>query len=124
MDAIRTTPQGTAGENTRSYTRAVARAEEGFAGQGMFFSGIKKRILGEGEVTREYGLERTATDTLNKQRDVGREQTAAIEGGTLQRQSEAIKQYNLGMQQNYMRQFPTGNMSNLSAYLVPEYLRY
>lgn len=123
LDALRTTSQGTAGENTRAYTRAVARAEEGFAGQGMFFSGIKKRTLGEGEVEREYGIGQTATETLNKQRDVGREQTAAIEGGVLQRQSEAIKQYNLGMQQNYMRQFPTGNMSNLQGYLMPDYLR-
>lgn len=132
------------GSTTRAYERAVARAEEGFAGKGMFYSGIKKRALGEQEV--EYGMDRKKMEEqyglqergyqrqgeqLNIQeerqrRDIfgeGRAYETAVEGGILQRRGEAIKGYNIPLQQSYMRQFPTGS-NQLQGYLVPDYLRY
>ena len=123
LSALRTTPEGTAGEYNRAYSRAVAQAEEGFAGSGMFFSGIKKRKLGEAEVEKEYDVRGMATGVQRKERDVGREQKTAIEGGVLQRQQEAMSQYYTPFVQSYQRQFPTG-ARDLTGYMPPEYLMY
>jgi hypothetical protein len=64
------------GEKTRSYQRAVGQAEEGFAGQGMFFSGIKKRALGQGEVEQKMGMERQATSYGAQETGLQRRETA------------------------------------------------
>lgn len=132
------------GERSRAYSRAIARAEEGFAGKGMFYSGIKKRALGEAEV--EYGMtEKEAQERQEfglreqgrkvKELDIGAERRerdifgegrafdTAVEGGILQRRGEAIKGYNIPLEQAYSRQFPTGT-NQLSGYKIPDYLRY
>jgi hypothetical protein len=44
------------GQRTRAYTQAIAKAEQGYSGQGMFFSGIKKRALGEAQVEEKSQL--------------------------------------------------------------------
>lgn len=132
------------GTSTRAYTRAVSQAEEGFAGQGMFFSGIKKRAIGQREVEQKSGEERREErfgfgerelGRRGEQLDIGEERQrrdifgegrafeTATEGGILQRRGEAIKGYNIPLQQAYSRQFPTGS-NQLSGYLVPDYLRY
>lgn len=121
--ALKTTPSGTAGEATRSYDRAVAQAEEGFAGSGMFFSGIKNRRLGQAEVERGYDVGTMATGVQRKSRDIGREQETAIAGGVEQRRGEQTKQYNLGIQQAFTRQFPSSSAGVLAGYTIPEFLR-
>lgn len=130
------------GAKTREYDRAVERASEGFAGQGMFFSGIKKRSLGQGEVEQKADLTRGETvqeaqqrgyqrqntaldlDQSQKTRDINREQQASIESGVLQRQSEAQKQYYYPLEQSYYRRFPTSSGSALKGYTLPEYYQY
>jgi hypothetical protein len=130
------------GQKSRAYTRAVAQAEEGYNGQGMFFSGIKKRALGAGEVeqkatqegsqaqyaTSKAGLGREETalnlDVAQKQRDIGREQTANIESGILTRKNEAQTQYYTPLIQSYFRQFPSSSGGALQGYVLPDYLRY
>jgi hypothetical protein len=121
MQALTTSGTGTAGKTTREYERAVSQAEQGFAGSGMFFSGIKQRALGQADVERQYGLQSQAQEIGQKQRDVGRQQTEAVEGGVLQRQNEAWKQYLLPKQMAYGREFGGANVSD---YIPPEYLRY
>jgi hypothetical protein len=126
LQALKTTPQGTAGETTRAYERAVAEAEKGFAGRGMFFSGTKKRTLGAGEVEREQGLQQTALETQIKNRDIfgtGRAYETAVEGGIEQRRIESEKEFYMPRVMEYARRFPSE--SNLLAGYVPsEYLRY
>ena len=120
MGSLRTTQEGTAGEATRAYERAIAQAEEGFSGRGLFFSGIKKTALGRGEVEREKGITQQATQVQQQERDIGEQRTEAIEGGILQRGQEAVSQYNIPFQQAYMRRFPTtGN--TLAGYTIPSY---
>jgi electron transfer flavoprotein alpha subunit len=129
------------GTRTNAYNRAVAQAEEGFAGQGMFFSGIKQKAIGEktvdyqgtenraGEVYNEAkaGYDRTLQgydiEQSQKTRDIGREQETAIEGGILTRKKEALANYYTPLEQSYYRQFPTGSGNTLKGYEVPEYYR-
>lgn len=127
---------------SRAYERAVGQAEEGFAGQGMFFSGIKERTTGQQEVEykddsqraslgyetgqRGFGRELGTIDVEEsmKRRDIGREQETQIESGILQRQSEAIKGYNIPLEQSYYRRFPSSGSGVLKGYTVPDYLQY
>ncbi len=123
LKALRTTPEGMAGEATRAYERAVSQAEEGFAGQGMFFSGIKKRVLGQAEVERGYGVQERARGVQQRARDVGREEKEAVEGGILTRRGEAQRQYYYPFVSSYKRQFPTGTQG-VESYLPEGYMRY
>lgn len=125
--------------NSMAYRQAVANAQEGYAGSGMFFSGNRARGVGEltagyslgeqraGEAygAQQRGLERQnlalETDLGRKTRDIGREQEAAVESGILQRQSEAQKQYYLPLEQSYYRRFPAGTGAALKGYTLPEY---
>lgn len=131
------------GKASRDFTKAVTQAEEGFAGQGMFFSGNKARDIGEKKVEsvaagegrqaqfthEKAGLERRGTALAEeeriKTRNLGREQEEAIEGGISQRRGEAISQYNVPFTQSYQRRFPTSDgQSQLSGYLVPDFLSF
>lgn len=129
-------------KTSREYEMAVASAEEGFAGSGMFFSGIKDRTGGllniekTGELAdiatqeeyrqtgygRELGTLQTAEE--RQRRDVGREQETSIAGGIETRRGEALKQYYTPLTQAYYRQFPTSTSSSLKGYLPEDYLRY
>lgn len=129
------------GQRTRAYERAISAAGDGWAGKGMFFSGLRARGLGEKEVEykAEQGIseERFATQAdkqrlqgevfdvqeTQQRRDVGREQQVAIEGGILGREREAITQYQVPLEQSYYRRFPSGTGSPLRGYTVPEYYR-
>lgn len=129
------------GARTRAYDQAVAKAEEGFAGQGLFFSGIKQRAIGEQTVESQAGQEGSTARYNNQQeglsrqltgydinqqqktRDIGREQEYSIEGGILQRKKEATAQYYTPLEQSYYRQFPSSSGSALKGYTVPEYFR-
>lgn len=62
------------GQKTRAYSQAVAKAEQGYAGQGMFFSGIKKAALGQGEVEQKAGMERLETTYGQQQLGLTREE--------------------------------------------------
>lgn len=128
-------------KTSRDYEQAIASAEEGFAGSGMFFSGIKDRtggLLGiekTGELAdiatkqdytqRGYNrqLGSLETEEERKRRDIEREKNTAITGGIEQRRGEALKGYWSPIVQGYQRQFPTsGNV--LGGYLPPDYLMY
>ena len=122
LKALRTTPTGTAGEFGRSYERAVAQAEQGFAGRGMFFSGIKKRALGGAEVEREAGIREMATGALREERGVERQQEQAIAGGLETRRGEKLREYWIPRMQEYKREFPTGG--RLEGYLPEQFLMY
>lgn len=129
------------GQLARSYERAVTQASEGFAGSGMFFSGIKKRALGGAEV--EYGAEREELATgygirgkrlglreeelgleerIERKR-LGREKEEAIETGVLTRRGEAMRGYYVPFTQAYKRQYPTGTLG-VEGYLPESYLMY
>jgi glycyl-tRNA synthetase (class II) len=130
------------GTTSREYAKAVSKAEEGFAGSGLFFSGIKERATGElgveNQATKEtqaaqneatnYGLtNREQTLDLGaeqKKRDIVRQQEEAIQEGILTRQSEAEKAYYEPLVSSYMRKYPTASTGVLSGYLPSEYLRY
>jgi len=130
------------GAKSREYANAVSQTEEGFAGSGLYFSGAKERALGTQEIENqdatgqaksqfEYGQtqlgrQETALDTeaQRKERDVGRDKTAAIESGVLQRQGEAQKAYYSPLVSSYYRRFPSSSGGALSGYLPEEYLRY
>lgn len=126
-------------QTSREYNQAIANAEEGYAGSGMFFSGIKKRatnILGiqkEEEMGRlgtvgaheqkDYGAALSSLDTeaMRKQRDIGREKETAIAGGIENRRGETQKAYWTPLTQSYYRRFPTsGNV--LAGYAPQDYL--
>jgi len=123
LTALKTTPEGLAGEATRKYERAIAQAEEGFAGRGMFFSGTRKTKLGQAEVERGYGLKSAATEVTRQSRDIGREKETAIAGGVEQRRGEVTKGYWSPLVQSYQRQFPSTQSGVLSGYLPENYLR-
>lgn len=123
LTSLTSTPRGTAGQAERTYQRAISQAQQGFAEKGVFFSGTAKRALGEAETERGAILDKTATNVLRKERDVGREQDVAIEGGVLQRQQEALKQYYSPLEQSYFRQFPSGSRTSLQGYVPSDYMR-
>lgn len=126
---------------SRSYQQAVSRANEGFAGSGMFFSGDRARGVGEmavdyttgqqrqeetfGNQQRGYERQQTALDTdmSQKTRDIGREQEAAVESGILTRKNEAQVQYYSPLEQTYFRKFPSTSGSALKGYSLPDYYR-
>lgn len=127
---------------SRNRDLAVDRAREGFAGQGMFFSGIRQRGEGLANVdyvegqrgatarydTQEAGYQRQLgqydVSQERKTRDVGREQQYAVEGGILQREKEAKTQYYVPLEQAFYRQFPSSGGSALKGYTIPEYYRF
>jgi hypothetical protein len=126
---------------SRSYQQAVSRANEGFAGSGMFFSGDRARGVGEMAVDYTSGQKRAEegygaqqrgnerqitaldTDLSQKTRDIGREKQAVIESGVLTRESEAQKQYYAPLEQSYYRKFPSASGGALRGYTLPEYYR-
>jgi hypothetical protein len=126
LGALRSTQSGTMGTENRDYARAVSNAEEGFVGQGMFFSGIKKRALGAAEAEREYGLGNKAIEMQQKNRDVfgtGRQFETAVAQNVETRRGEALKEYYQPKIMAFKRKYPT-NTSTLGGYVPEEYLSY
>jgi hypothetical protein len=138
LRSLRTTPEGTAGETTRAYERAVEEANKGFAGRGMFFSGTRKRKLGQAEVEREKGLEQTAQDIRGQQERIFGADTeyGGVEGyqgnslfgqsvqeGINQRRQYAGQEWYTPKIMEYNRRFPTES-NTLAGYVPPEFLRY
>lgn len=129
-------------KTSREYEQAIASAEEGFAGSGMFFSGIKDRtggLLGiekTGELAdittkqdysqRGYDRQLGVLDTSEERqrRDIAREQDTAIAGGIETRRGEAMKQYYTPLTQSYYRQFPTSSGGTMKGYMPEDYLMY
>lgn len=126
---------------SRAYDRAVGQAEQGFAGQGLFYSGIKERTTGQQQVeyksetekaADQYGtgqagynrqLEGYGMEEAQQRRNIGREQETAVQSGILQRREEALKPYLSNIEQVYQRQFP-GSTRTANQYLPSDYLRY
>ena len=125
----------------RSYQQAVGRAEEGFAGSGMFFSGNRAKGVGEmnvdytvgekreGEIYNrrqsEYGTQLGALDSdlYRKSRDIEREKKSAVESGILTRKKEAQTEYYMPLEQSYYRRFPSSAGGALKGYTLPDYYR-
>jgi hypothetical protein len=130
------------GVKDRAYTRAISQTEEGFVGNGLYFSGQKDQALGNQEVENQastgnlmdqYGAKEKGfqnqlglldTSQERKTRDVGREQKASIESGITQRKTEQEKSYYNTVLSSYYRQFPTSTGGGLKGYVPDEYLRY
>jgi hypothetical protein len=127
---------------TREYARAVTKTEEGYAGNGLYFSGQKDTTLGQQEVEQQdtmgkledtYAAKDTAfekqygildTQAARKERDVTRQQGEAVESGILTRQNEAEKAYYGNLLNTFFRKYPTSSGSGLKGYIPDEYLRY
>jgi hypothetical protein len=111
------------GTERRLLDRTIDNVNKGYAGQGLFFSGAKQKDINQinteygaqtGEYNRQYqynvGQAQTAATRTGQDiatassmysRDVGQAKTAAIEQGVLQRQSEAVQQYEIRRQKYY-----------------------
>lgn len=111
------------GTERRLLDRALDTTDKGYASNGLFFSGARQKDIAQlnteyqaetGEYNRQYeynvgqagtALQRTKEDvgTAASQysRDVGQAKKTAIAQGVLQRQSEAVQQYEAGRQQYY-----------------------
>jgi hypothetical protein len=111
------------GTERRLLDRTIDNVNKGYAGQGLFFSGAKQKDINQinteygaqtGEYNRQYQYnvgqaqtaatrtsENIATASSMYSRDVGQAKTAAIEQGVLQRQSEAVQQYEIRRQKYY-----------------------
>lgn len=127
LNELKRTPMGTQGEENRTFQQAITQAEQGFAGQGMFFSGIKQRALGRAEAVRNYDIGQQATEVQQQYRDIfgtGRQYETAVAGGVETRRGEALKEYFTPRVMEYLREFPTSKSTALSGYVPPEYLRY
>lgn len=129
------------GARSRAYQYALENANEGYAGKGLFSSGMRARDIGKQEIEYKAGakeaegrygaqeqrlestLEGYQTDEERKIRDVGREQQVAVTGGIEQRRGEALKPYLSSYEQAYKRQFQPGSMTSTD-YLPSSYLRY
>jgi hypothetical protein len=137
-DLTRTMEQLSAGKEyymgveRRALDKAMRQTNEGYAGRGLFFSGVKDRDIKElqteseaqtGNYLKGYeynvsgaqlGAERTSEDLAleqkMKERDITREQKYAVESGVLQRKQEAKDEYEVGRkkyEQNwYMSNYP------------------
>ena len=112
------------------YENAIKSAQEGFAGRGLTFSGIREK--GEGDITQKYqlglesyglgkagqmaslgyqreglqtGLAQTGEDVqraIERQKlETQRAQTSAIYGGVATRKGEAMDEYKMGMLNYY-----------------------
>lgn len=129
------------GERSRNAAYAIEQAQRGYAGQGLFFSGLEKRAEGrlgiqagaEGDRARlgyESGVEglgreerALSLDESIKRRELRQSQEGAVESGVLQRREEAYKPYYYTFESAYKRRFPTGTQS-INSYLPADYLRY
>lgn len=121
-------------DTERSFSDALEKSREGFAGKNMFFSGDREeagRKLGEqkeegiSDYEREYGFEtgqrkQTATRGLADigtqketfQRDVGRDEQYEIERGVAGRRGEALDQYISGAIATYYGQSGFGSWND------------
>lgn len=125
--------------NTREFTRALRKAQQGYSSRGTFDSGAKEAGIGEATVENQYerdraqlgydarqrGYDRTLEgydiDQTRGQRDIGRDKEAAIAGGVEQRRGEAMQQYNTNLLQSYARRFNPGDPAG---YTIASYLKY
>lgn len=130
-----------ASDKSREAERAITSAEEGWAGRGLFNSGMRASSTGNimadyvsgnnrmetaisGQL-KNYDLQNQALDIeeQKKRRDIGREQEASVEGGILQRKNEQIKAYYEPRLAAYYRKYPSQN-NLLAGYVPADYLRY
>src|SRR3990167_142873 len=129
------------GQRTRSYQYAVENAEEGYAGKGLFSSGMRARDVGKEGISYKTGMEEATAryqtgekgyesqlagyniEEERRRRDSQRGQEVAVTGGIETRRSEAIKPYLSTYEQTYKRQFQPGQMTAME-YLPSQYLRY
>jgi len=114
------------GVQRRALDKAVRSTNEGYAGKGLFFSGVRGRDVAElntefqkgygeqgyytgqyaykanqAELTNQRTAEDLATAQTQYQRDTEREQKYAIAGGVLQRKSEVRDEYEIGRKTYY-----------------------
>lgn len=117
------------GVQRRALDTAIRNTNEGYAGNGLFFSGVRGRDVKEleeasaadtGNYMNTYKYNVGQAETGNKRtienqdtalsqyvRDTGREEKYAIAGGVLQRKSEALNEYDIKKKNYYSNEFGT-----------------
>jgi len=115
------------GNERRLLDLSIKSTNNGYAGNGLFFSGARKRDIGTlqentsqniNDYMRGYNYNtaqaeksniRTGQDVTTAQnifnRDIAQSEKAAIEGGVLQRRQEALDEYNIGAQTYYQNAY-------------------
>ena len=114
------------GTERKLLDEAMKNSNEGFAGRGLFFSGARERDIqklkeesgskmseymrgydyntGQAQTANTRTGEDVALNTSLYQTDINRQQKAAIEGGVLQRKSEAVQDYEMKRNNYYENQ--------------------
>jgi hypothetical protein len=117
------------GVQRRALDTAVRNTNEGYAGRGLFFSGVRGRDVKElqtenqaqvGNYLSNYGYNTAQAKTSEQRtgenldtalsqytRDQNRAEKAAIEGGVLQRKGEALNEYGIKEKNYYDAAFGT-----------------
>lgn len=126
---------------TRAADYAVEKSNQGYAGQGLIFSGLKERATGRLGIEAQQGTQQATAQYGSQEANLGRQsqaltleqqqqqnqyqqqQQAQIESGIKQRQKEGLSQYEYGIQQGYQRAYPGGQLT-ASNYLPSEYMMY
>ena len=123
LDYLSASKEHFLGAERRALDKAERQANEGYAGAGMFFSGVRQRDirelkegsearLGEYETGYQYGTsgakltaqrteEDLATGQAYAERDIGEEKKYAIESGVMQRKGETKDEYEIGKKTYY-----------------------
>ena len=109
--------------NAQEFDKTIRGIKEGYSGKGLYFSGTNMRDQTEagaantnklegylntygnkvGQTNAELGYQNTQLQTgaAQKERDLGRDKTAAIYGGMNTQKNEAIDEYLYGMKTYY-----------------------
>lgn len=117
------------GVQRRALDTATRNTNEGYAGNGLFFSGVRQRDVkelqteneaavgnylgtykynvGQAETGNKRTIENQDTALAQYKRDTGREETYAIKGGVLQRKNEALQEYNIKKTNYYENAYGT-----------------
>lgn len=123
LDYLSASKEHFLGAERRALDKAERQTNEGYAGAGLFFSGVRQRDLrelkegseariGEYETGYQYGTtgaqlekkrfgEDIATEETQKRRDLEREKKYAIESGVLTRKGEVQEEYLAGKNKYY-----------------------
>lgn len=117
------------GVQRRALDTAIRNTNEGYAGRGLFFSGVRGRDVkelqtenaatmgnylgnyaynvGQAETGNKRTIENQDTALAQYNRDTGREQKYAIESGVLNRKNEALQEYNIKKTNYYENAYGT-----------------
>ena len=123
LDYLSASKEHFLGAERRALDKAERQTNEGYAGAGLFFSGVRQRDLrelkegseariGEYETGYQYGTsgagltakrfgETVATEETQTRRDLGREKKFAVEIGVVQRKGEVRDEHEISRKKYY-----------------------